>query len=105
MKYFLEKDRLTFFTSSTVGQISIFGSMSSNSKVRIPTAVEHDFGFGYVQTQLPIEKIKEKLSELSIEHDHEIYLRLLIVASNNTKLTIEFTSKQDIIRQLRYNTF
>lgn len=38
LKYFLEKERLTFFSSSTVGQIMIYGVVSSNSKVRIPSA-------------------------------------------------------------------
>jgi hypothetical protein len=105
LKYFLSKERLTFFTSSTFGAMIMYGCVSSNSKPRVPTPTEFDFNFGYVETQIPMSKIKSKLEELSIIGDRELSLRIVIMPLRTTKMSIEFTSKEDLIKQLHYEIF
>jgi hypothetical protein len=52
-----------------------------------------------------MSKVKEKLEELSMTGDRELSLRIVIVPLRTTKMSIEFTSKEDLIKQLHYETF
>ena len=93
LKYFLEKERLTFFTKSALGSVTMFGSVSSSKTLRRPSNSEYDFTFGYVETQIPVSKIKSKMEELSMMGDLEHFLRIVLYPVQTTKMSIEFTSK------------
>lgn len=88
LKYFLNKERLTFFTTSTLGTVSMFGCVSSSANPRRPDPQTFDFSFGFVETQIPISKIKSKLEELNMLADREQYLRILLNPINTTKMSI-----------------
>lgn len=83
-----QKEPLTFYTSGVLGKAQIYGSYSSNTKVRVPTAKDYDIKIDSYQSSFKMDSILASLDKLYIRHDNEIYLRLLVVPERETKISI-----------------
>ena len=66
LKHVLEREHLTFFSYTVIGEVKILAALSSNSKPRRPTDEDHDYSFGGLETQINVGKLKGKLDDLGI---------------------------------------
>lgn len=105
LKYHLDKEQITFNTYFTLGSALLKANVYTEKNPRCPTAEEEaDFNFTSLQTSIPLESIKAKISENSMEDDPTPYLCILATAQQDTKFSIEFTSDKDALRQLAIDT-
>lgn len=105
LKYHLDKEDITFNTYYTLGTAVLKANVYTEKNPRCPTPEEEaDFAFSGLQTSIELEKIKEKISENSMEGDPTPYLCVLATAPADTKFSIEFTSDKNAIKQLAIDT-
>lgn len=89
LKYYLEKEQITFLTHYTLGKAIIKANVYSETNPRCPTSdSDSDFTLDTVETILQIEDIKKKLEENSIENDKNLYLCLMASSGEDTKFNI-----------------
>ena len=69
LKHILDKEHITFFSYTIIGQVKIFASLSSNKQHRRPTQTDFDHSFGQLETQINIGKLKDMMNSLNMEND------------------------------------
>lgn len=57
MKYYKDKEALTFFTNSVLGSHSLHANVYSEKNPRCPTITDYDFAFGEIETQIKMTSI------------------------------------------------
>lgn len=61
LKYVLEKETLTFFTSEVLGSTALYGNVYSEKNPRLPDEYDYDFSFGLIETQIKVSSIEDRL--------------------------------------------
>ena len=67
-KYFLidlgtaiNKDTITLFSSTTIGDVDIYANVYTEADPRCPTEDDNDFIFGRIETQIKTDSINNKI--------------------------------------------
>jgi hypothetical protein len=105
LKYYLDKNQLTFYIHHTMGSAKLKANVYSESNPRCPTPADPaDFDFDSTETTLSIEEVKKKLTDNEIENDKNIYLCVLAEADQSSKFNIEFNSNGEGYKKLKIDT-
>jgi hypothetical protein len=106
LKYALEKEALTFFTSTVIGDCYLRANAFSSQNSACPVdEYSSDFSISLGESELTMQDIKNKLKTKQMEDDKNLYLCLDLHSTATCKMSIEYSSESEGFKRIQTDTY